>query len=275
MRFINAIKEERLQLIQPFEIKTWGQYADSILSGLSKKCIDDSSSYCVDREIRPIVIQALNSNGRLYALEKQFAQIQTELNQSIHLLFNSDPDVLIILYLGLCNGAGWATRIGEQRVILLGVEKILELNWDTETRLKCLIYHELGHVWHECEGVAWFKTECLRERAILQLYREGIAMVCEQILCGDESYYHQGKEWINWCKENLIEIKKEYRNRIEHEQDVRDFFGDWNDYKGHSDTGYYLGAQFIRHLMHKQSLKEIAALSYKELDEAYKRYSDL
>ena len=159
MRFINAIKEERLQLIQPFEIKTWGQYADSILSGLSKKCIDDSSSYCVDREIRPIVIQALNSNGRLYALEKQFAQIQTELNQSIHLLFNSDPDVLIILYLGLCNGAGWATRIGEQRVILLGVEKILELNWDTETRLKGLIYHELGHVWHECEGVAWFKAE--------------------------------------------------------------------------------------------------------------------
>lgn len=38
-------------------------------------------------------------------------------------------DVDIILYLGLASGAGWATTLGGKRVILLGVEKIIEIDW--------------------------------------------------------------------------------------------------------------------------------------------------
>lgn len=177
MRFVNAIEKDGLVTAQPFEVKSWTKYADSILLGLSQKCINDSISYSFDREVLPTIIQALNSRDRLERLKNLFDQIENELNRSIHILFDSYPDVLIILYLGLCNGAGWVTQIGKQRVILLGAEKILELNWDTEMRLKGLIYHELGHIWHECKGIAWFHGESLKEKAILQLYREGIAMV--------------------------------------------------------------------------------------------------
>jgi len=275
MRFVNAIEKDWLVIAQPFEVKSWIQYADSILSGLSLKCINDSISYSFDRDILPTIIQALNSYDRLECLKTLFDQIESELMRSIHILFDSEPDVLIILYLGLCNGAGWVTQIGKQRVILLGAEKILELNWDTETKLKGLIFHELGHIWHECKGIARFHGEYLKEKAILQLYREGIAMVCEQILCHDECYYHQGEEWAEWCKDNLFEIRKEYWKRIENEKSVQDFFGDWNDYKGYPDTGYYLGAQFIRYLMCKQSFDRIASLPYQELYEEFRIWSDL
>lgn len=145
----------------------------------------------------------------------------------------------------------------------------------TEMRLKGLIYHELGHIWHECKGIARFHGEYLKEKAILQLYREGIAMVCEQILCKDECYYHQGEEWAEWCKNNLIEIKKEYWKRIENGKSVQDFFGDWNDYKGYPDTGYYLGAQFIRYLMCKYPFNRIASLPYQRLYDEYRIWSVL
>ena len=37
-------------------------------------------------------------------------------------------DVEIVLYLGLCNGAGWVVTIDNKTYCLLGIEKILELN---------------------------------------------------------------------------------------------------------------------------------------------------
>ena len=36
-------------------------------------------------------------------------------------------------------------------------------------------------------------------------------MVCEHILCQDDRYYHQNQNgWLDWCKENEAEIKREY-----------------------------------------------------------------
>lgn len=54
-------------------------------------------------------------------------------------------------------------------------------------------------------------------------------MLFEQLLCGDENYYHQNQEgWIDWCENNLIELKREYLIRITNSESVQDFFGDWN-----------------------------------------------
>ena len=44
------------------------------------------------------------------------------------------------------------TNINGRDVILLGVEKILELNWFDEVSMCGLIYHELGHVYHTQYG---------------------------------------------------------------------------------------------------------------------------
>lgn len=108
--------------------------------------------------------------------------------------------------------------------MLLGVEKILELNWDSEEKLKSLLYHEIGHIWHGTYGELEFSVHSQREQSILQLWQEGIAMVCEQILNGDEMYYHQNENgWLAWCQKQEAMIKQEYRRRLERQESTQVF----------------------------------------------------
>lgn len=273
MKFINALEKERIRNIEPCKIETWKEYADSVCYGLSRKCMDDSCEYNYAVDIQPLLDYALKDISRLSRVGVIFDQIKEEMLQKVHTLFKSVPNILIVLYLGLGNGAGWATKIERQKVVLLGAEKILELNWDTEERMKALIYHEVGHIWHDCEGFLREDFDSPDKKAILQLYREGVAMVFEQILCQNMDYYHQGDAWSNWCREHLYEIKNEYMKRIMRGESVQEFYGDWNEYKGYSDTGYYLGAQFINYLMKKYTFKEIASLSYDELYKGFESYA--
>lgn len=95
-------------------------------------------------------------------------------------------------------------------------------------------------------------------------------MLFEQLLCGDENYYHQNQEgWIDCCENNLIELKREYLIRITNSESVQDFFGDWNSYKGHSDVGYFIGCKFVRFLLKKYSLTEMLSM---EMDLMLKEY---
>ena len=179
-------------------------------------------------------------------------------------------DLDIILYLGLCNGAGWATSLHNKNVVLLGIEKIIELDWCNEEDMFALIAHEIGHIWHKTKGGCFGKQKNISEKALFQLYSEGVAMLFEQLLCGDENYYHQNQEgWIDWCENNLIELKGEYLIRITNSESVQDFFGDWNSYKGHSDVGYFIGCKFVRFLLKKYSLTEMLSM---EMDLMLKEY---
>ena len=180
----------------------------------------------------------------------------------------------VVLYLGLCNAAGRETFLGGKKVVLLGVEKILELNWDSEEKLKALLYHEIGHIWHEIYGNLEFPAHTQSRQSMLQLWQEGIAMVCEQILSKDERYYHQDEnEWLAWCQEQELMIKEEYGRRLEQEESTQDFFGDWCDFCGYSDVGYYLGCRFVRWMMKENDLREIAAMGAAELLEKYTRFA--
>ena len=121
-----------------------------------------------------------------------------QLSSRFQELFDRNIELEIILYLGLCNGAGWATTLNNKDVILLGIEKIIELNWYNEDDLKGLIFHEIGHIWHKTYRNLFFPANTQKEKSILQLYQEGIAMVCEQILCDDDHYFHQDKNgWLS------------------------------------------------------------------------------
>ena len=73
-----------------------------------------------------------------------FVRVTKGLNQRIIDCFAHELEIDIVLYLGLCNAAGWVTNINGRDVILLGIEKILELSWYDEDSMYGLIYHELG-----------------------------------------------------------------------------------------------------------------------------------
>ena len=115
--------------------------------------------------------------------------------------FGHELEIDIVLYVGLCNGAGWVTNINGRDVILLGIEKILELNWYDEDSMRGLIYHELGHVYQMQYGVLEQESFDHRKNFVWQLFVEGIAMYFEQVLVGDKNYFHQDAEgWKQWCE---------------------------------------------------------------------------
>lgn len=105
--------------------------------------------------------------------------------------------MIIVLYLGLCNGAGWATTLDARDAVLLGMEKNIELNWCDEASMQALMFHEIGHIWPKTVRHSDIHTKSQREKSIVQLYQEGVATVFEQTLCDDESYYHQDNgDWL-------------------------------------------------------------------------------
>ena len=188
--------------------------------------------------------------------------------------FENGVETDIILYLGLCNGAGWATSLDGRDAVLLGIEKIIELNWQDESAMQALIFHEIGHIWHKTYGNLYPEARSEGENSLAQLYQEGLAMVCEHILCQDDRYYHQNQNgWLDWCKENEAEIKREYLRRVDKNISTQDFFGDWCSYKNHSDVGYYLGCEFVKYLQRQYSLVDIASLNVNQLYNHFKEFA--
>ena len=106
----------------------------------------DSGLYTFEKDFLPI-INAVNNNPSLELIHNSFVQVTENLNDRIMECFGEELDVEIVLYLGLCNAAGWVTNINGKDTVLLGVEKIIELNWQDIDSMYGLIYHELGHVY--------------------------------------------------------------------------------------------------------------------------------
>ncbi len=258
-----------------FNKTLWDNYADSVFPGLKDKIENDFSRIT---EYKDKVYQILNDVPKNFEIaetaHQSFINATKNLSDEIKNKFNVDLDVTIILYLGLGNAAGWATTINNQQIVLIGLEKVVELGWCNESDMQALIYHELGHIYHSLfEHKNLIITK--REKYIRQLYREGIAMIFEQTLCDDVNRYHQDIDgWLDWCIDNEKLIKTEYLKRIENKESVQDFFGDWCSFREHSDVGYFLGTAFIRFLINDYALQEIASMKLNTVLKHFYRFAN-
>jgi len=252
-----------------FNISLWGKYVDSIFPNMSNKLKEDSKDYDFEKEIIPVIQDLLKGKEKALMAHNAFIKATENLSNIASEKLGEDIDITIVLYLGLCNGAGWATEINGQKVILLGIEKIVELDWCSETVLKGLIYHELGHIFHYKH--LFFKDELnnCKERSLFQLYTEGFAMYIEQLLSGDREFYHQNTNgWLDWCKNNQKRMYQLFLTKLNNNESTQDFFGDWNSIEGKSDVGYYLGCELVKHLSLQYSLKELANLNLTTIQNA-------
>ncbi len=240
-----------------FELENWIKYADSISPTLADKLLNDIHGYDFQKDILPILNEVPCNIDKVNLAHQSFLSLTDDLTERILCILGTNIDVDIVFYLGLCNGAGWATTLDNKPAILLGIEKIIELSWYDKTNLAGLLYHELGHIWHDqtrSETCIKFKNDSL-----WQLYREGIAMYIEQLLANDMGFYHQDKDgWLDWCNTNTTDLFNEFLDRIKTKNSTVDFFGDWNKFNGKSDTGYFLGCELIKVLAEKYSLDELA-----------------
>lgn len=255
-----------------FNLELWEKYADSIPLNLKQKVKSDYLRNDFDNLGLPVLNSLPDKTELLTQVHNSFLKVTENLSQRIMDKFGVDLDVTIVLYLGLCNAAGWATKIDGKNTVLLGIEKIVELEWCDESNMIALIYHELGHIWHFLyEPKVLMPTK--KYKAMRQLFREGIAMTFEQTLCNDFNLFHQNiNGWLDWCTENETAIKAEYLRRVDNHESVQDFFGDWCSYNGHSDVGYFLGNRFILYLLKEYSLQEIAGFKRNHIYKEFCKY---
>lgn len=120
-------------------------------------------------------------------------------------------DCEVILLVGLCNGAGWVLEDQQTTIVLIGIEKLIELQWDTPEKMFGLITHELGHVYQKQFGTLETEIKTSEDALFWQLYTEGIAMYFEQIIQGDFEHYHQETlAWKTGLYEKLGQLKADF-----------------------------------------------------------------
>ncbi len=205
---------------------------------------------------------------------RSFHSVTEHLEEKIVSRFGKTLDANIILYLGLCNGAGWVTPIRGKASILLGIEKIIELNWCNPDAMNGLILHELGHIYQSQYGVLHREFSLSSDQLLWQLFTEGIAMVFEQEILHDPSYYHQDEGgWKAWCDQHFHQICRSFQEDLPSmtSQNQR-YFGDWVNYEGHPDVGYYLGTRFIRFILETDSFDHIILYNMEEVQDAFNRF---
>ena len=262
-----------------FSLTKWEAYMDRSVPGAKKMCIEDmkeciGAGFSWEKDFLPV----LNEAGRNEMLREKairtFLDVTKDLNRKICDRFGKTVNAELILYLGLCNGAGWVTAINGKTVVLFGIEKIMELNWCDIDAMNGLVIHELGHVYQSQYGVLDRTFEKKSDSFLWQLFTEGIAMVFEQEIAADPEYYHQDTDgWKVWCDRNAERIRQSFFTDLPQmsEKNQR-YFGDWTDFDGHGDTGYYLGARFVRFLMERDEFDRIIQYEIEDVKAGFDRF---
>lgn len=262
-----------------FSMEKWKIYISDIVSGEDNMFIDDmnevlnTNQYTFDHDFLPILNKALQNELKINQLVETFKEVTNDLDSKVHNSFGKYVDATIILYLGLCNGAGWVVSLNEEPIIFLGIEKILELEWTSKADLEGLIYHELGHLYHMQYGTLNRQFTRNYDTFLWQLFKEGVAMYFEQTLCNDFNFYNRSSAWFKWCESHLNAIKKDFNNDLESmTYSNQRYFGDWVSYYGYGDVGYYLGAKFVQYVMGYHKFDDIITWDIKEVKKQYQKF---
>ncbi|MCR5375230.1 MAG: hypothetical protein K6E71_00550 [Lachnospiraceae bacterium] len=262
-----------------FSLEQWKMYVDDWVPDVKELCLQDmkeclQSGFLWDADFLPVLNNvAADSAGREETV-RLFRAVTGQLEEKITERFHRSVDADVVLYLGLCNGAGWVVRIGGRTTVLLGIEKIMELNWCNENDMNGLILHELGHVFQAQHGLFELNTANSSDRFLWQLFTEGVAMFFEQEIVENPEYYHQDRNgWRDWCERNLAGIAGAFAEDMHSmTRENQRYFGDWVDYEGRTDVGYYLGTRFVRFLAETESFENVIRYDIENVREGYDRF---
>ena len=262
-----------------FDLTRWEGYINAVYPGSSAMFREDADAcaaggtFTFERDFLP-VIQNVYRNPELDTLRASFSAVTHGLEERIRRQFGQGLDADLTLYLGLCNGAGWVVELAGRDVVLLGIEKILELNWQGLEAMTGLVYHELGHVYHRRHGALDQGAENGTEGFVWQLFTEGVAMCFEQDLAGNSRWFHQDSGgWLAWCEANLFQILADFdRDLPAMTRQNQRYFGDWCDYQGWGDAGYYLGARFVRRLLERFTFQQVIVLTPERVCGLYREF---
>lgn len=266
-----------------FNLEKWKSYMEFSVPQAKEICLQDmedsisEASLSWEKNYLPVLNSVPHNIIKLHEIQESFYKITENLSETIMDIFGKSLDVDIILYLGLCNGAGWVATISEKTTVLLGIEKIIELGWYDIDSMNGLILHELGHVYHAQYGTLHRDMDTMRDQFLWQLFTEGIAMVFEQEIVGDPKYYHQYKAgWEKWCSQNIGLIRQSFCNDLDTmTRSNQRYFGDWADFYGYGDVGYYLGARFVRFLLQFDCFDNLILYNINDVRKGFEMFLEL
>lgn len=111
-----------------FELAAWRAYAQARFGSGASLFEDDmndcllTGNYTYERDFLP-VLQAVWNHPRLEEMHQSFLAAAKGLSERLVQRFGGGLDVDLFLYVGLCNGAGWAATLNGRDAVLLGMEK--------------------------------------------------------------------------------------------------------------------------------------------------------
>jgi hypothetical protein len=181
------------------------------------------------------------------------------------------PIIDWIIYHGLGNGAGGYTNINGKKTIVFGLEKIVELGWDSQIKLEDLLVHEYSHYFHEHIREQSLETPLdFYHQYIFRLYVEGLATYAEKMMHGREVSM---PDWYDNCLKKEQKLKQTFINHLmNHNKDIQHMYGDWYPVLGEIETAYFLGMQMIK-LWHKEvSIKTIMKASLDTIEDRVLKY---
>lgn len=260
-----------------FSPARWRDYIDAAIPDLRPLLEADANEMLSaggvswETDFLPVFNALPEKTDRCQAAHNSFWRVTDGLGRTIRDKFGRDLDVDIYFYLGLCNGAGWVTSLNGRTAVLLGLEKIVELDWCGVDDMRGLVWHEMGHVYQARYGVLERHFDRAADRFLWQLFTEGVAMVFEQTLAEDDGYYHQDKDgWRDWCDSHFDDIKRDFLRDLDTVTGAdQRWFGDWVRYRGRGDVGYYLGCRFVRYIRSLYPLDEIISFDIGDVKRLY------
>jgi len=193
---------------------------------------------------------------------KHLCRLSPALYQRAQRTLAFDADITFVIYVGIGCGAGWATTYQDRPAILFGLENIAECGWSDADSIAGLLAHELGHLAH----TAWRAQRALSDGdgPWWQLYCEGFATRCEQVILGEGSWHESSRtgddSWLEWCQSRKGWLAAEFLRAVSAGEPVHRFFGSWYEMDGHSQSGYFLGHEIVKELEAGGALREIAML---------------
>ena len=262
-----------------FDLEKWSLYMDCSLPGAKQICLADmkeglDSGLTWEKDYLPVLNAVISNADAINKTVSSFHEVADTSEEKIVSQFGRTVDVDIVLYLGLCSGAGWVTPVDGRMSVLLGIEKIIELNWSDLDSMNGLILHELGHIYQSQYGVLRRNLSSPDDRFLWQLFTEGVAMTFEQMVAGSFEYFHEDKNgWKAWCDSNIKHIADSFNDDLHHmTHSNQRYFGDWVRFEGHPDTGYYLGARFVQFILKQEAFDQIINYEMLTVRNAFKDF---
>ena len=270
-----AIIYESLEDKSPENIfKMWNEFYSNNKEEIKNFCLcdyEDEDVFSLFKEHLYPVFK--NEWQEFYKAHKSLKTYGEEIKTWFKKKYEIDEDIYFIYFVGIGSGAGAIGKYKNKHAIYFGIEQITKLKWYEKEKMISLIIHELGHIFHFIKREEKnLKYDYPDGDFIWRLYAEGFAERFKQNYKKSDCYIERfGGERIKWFEKNFSKLCVLYYEYMIQGKKEYDFYGDWYNIEGYSESAYYMGTKFIIFIEEKYNLDltEITYLTKEDMEKYF------